>query len=293
MATKKEWIEYFELINERQPTDKEIVKAIEEGEIDVKITEKSTVKPSELSADADRVYTNAKGSIGNFFTWVKPLVVHPSQTETSRTLYLWIIYVFATLTSTLTVTTLVRRLLDSTMQSYSKFRAVPEQVATVISNFNSQFFFCILVTFALAYVTAIPGLVLINRNQASIKQTINQYLKWLVPVSLFSLVSLGLSFIVPLPLIDNLSLDNLDTLMKTMTSSFNLVLIVLEFGITTLIIGQQLVIVKAHSKPEKIDLLWLMLLQVVISIIITIIELRVIIIPMFENLGRVFTNVLG
>lgn len=68
MATKKEWTEYFELINDRQPSAEEVLAAIESGEIS--FSEKSSPKNKQT-------ITVNKNSFKNYFNWLKESWVHP------------------------------------------------------------------------------------------------------------------------------------------------------------------------------------------------------------------------
>lgn len=68
MATKKEWTEYFELINDRQPNAEEVLAAIESGEIS--LSEKS-------STENKQTITVDKNQLKNYFNWLKESWVHP------------------------------------------------------------------------------------------------------------------------------------------------------------------------------------------------------------------------
>lgn len=68
MATKKEWAEYFELINDRQPSAEEVLAAIESGEISV--SEKVLTKNKQtITVDTNQ--------LKNYFNWLRESWVHP------------------------------------------------------------------------------------------------------------------------------------------------------------------------------------------------------------------------
>lgn len=295
MATKKEWAAYFELINDRQPTAEETLTAIESGEISLESNggTTNTANKAELTEDANRVYTNAKQHAGNYWTWIKPLLIHPSQNkDVVGTLFLWITFAIASVAGAFSASNIIRRGLNSALTTYSSFNT--SEAATIrsqLSAFNTQFFFYIVIAFALFYIAAVPGLLLINRNKFSVQKIVTKYLKWFAPLALINLIGVILSFVVPIPSISVSEIDNISSFMQTIFSSFSIVVVILVIGIIILVAAQQFLITEANQNNQKIDQLWLIVLQWFLSAIVIVIELRFIIAPLLENLGKSIGNV--
>lgn len=296
MATKKEWTEYFELINDRQPNAEEVLAAIESGEISVHTNDtqtNSTAPKAELSEDANRVYTNAKQHAGNYWTWIKPIVVHPSeQTNVTSNIFLWLTFAIATITGAFSFSNVVRRGLNTAYQSYSSFSG--SEATTVrqqLSSFNTQLFFYTVVVFAILYLAAIPGLLLINRQAFNLKTNVLKYLKWFAPLALINIIGAILSFLVPIPSISISSIDDVSSIMQTIFSSFGIIAAVIVIGIAILTSGQQFIVTEAHQGKQRIDALWLVLGQWIITIIVIWIELKFIIVPLLETLSKSIGNV--
>lgn len=296
MATKKEWTEYFELINDRQPSAEEVLAAIESGEISFHTNETETISTgskAELSEDANRVYTNAKQHAGNYWTWIKPILAHPSEhTNVTGNVFLWLTFALATVTGAFTFSNIVRRGLNAAYQSYSSFSG--SEAATVrqqLNSFNIQLVFYAVVIFAILYLAAIPGLLLINRNVFNLKTTVSKYLKWFAPLALINIIGAILSFLVPIPSISASELSDVSSVMQTIFSSFGVVAVIAVIGIAILIIGQQFMVTEAHQSNQKLDALWLVLLQWLMSIIVILIELKIVIAPLLETLSKSIGNV--
>lgn len=296
MATKKEWTEYFELINDRQPNAEEVLAAVESGEISVHTNDTqttSTAPKAELSEDANRVYTNAKQHAGNYWTWIKPIVAHPSeQVNVTSNIFLWLTFAIATITGAFSVSNVVRRGLNVAFQSYSSFSG--SEAATVhqqLSSFNIQLFFYMVVGFAVMYLAAVPGLLLINRNVFNLKSILEKYLKWFAPLALVNIIGAILSFLVPIPSISISSLDDVSSIMQTIFSSFGIIAVIIIIGIAILTSGQQFMVAEAHQGKQKIDALWLVLGQWIITIIVIGIELKYIVGPLLETLSKSIGNV--
>lgn len=294
MATKKEWAAYFELINDRQPTAEETLTAIESGEISLESNggTTNTAKKVELSEDANLVYTNAKQHAGNYWTWLKPLLIHPSQNkDVVGTLFLWITFAIASVAGALSVSNTIRRGVNSALNTYSSFSNETAAIRSQLSAFNTQFFFYTVIAFALLYVAALPGLILINRNKMNVRNIVTKYLTWFAPLALINIIGAILSFLVPIPSISISQIEDVSSFMQTIMSSFSIVVVILVIGIIILVAAQQFLITEANQNNQKIDQLWLIVLQWFLSAIVIVIELRFIIAPLLENLGKSIGNV--
>lgn len=90
MATKKEWQEYFELMNERKPTNEEIEAALASGEFEADVVIEETVEvvetpveqpapesatsaPSKAAVDSEKI----KRELNGFWGWVKDALKNP------------------------------------------------------------------------------------------------------------------------------------------------------------------------------------------------------------------------
>ncbi|MGL5887175.1 MAG: hypothetical protein ACRCY1_03760 [Leuconostoc suionicum] len=294
MATKEEWTEYFALINDRQPSADEILIAIEKGDIDLGYAESknNTQVSAEITEDANRAYVNAKQHAGNYWTWVKPLILRPSQNKNvSGGVFLWVTFAVASVLGAWSLSNIIRRGINSALASYSSFSNETASIRSQLNTFNMQFFVYSVIIFALMYLAAVPGLMLINRHTFSMKETLTKYLKWFAPLTLVNLVGVVLSFIIPIPSISVWSLSNISSVMQTLFSSFGIVTIILILGSIVLVTGQQFLIAEANESNKKIDAFWLVLIQWIISIIIIIIELEVIVAPLLQSLAKSVANV--
>lgn len=294
MATKKEWAAYFELINDRQPTAEETLTAIESGEISLESNggTTNTANKAELTEDANRVYTNAKQHAGNYWTWIKPLLIHPSQNkDVVGALFLWITFAIASVAGALSVSNTIRRGVNSALNTYSSFSNETATIRSQLSAFNTQFFFYTTIAFALLYVAALPGLILINRNKLNVRNIVTKYLTWFAPLALINIIGAILSFIVPIPSISISEIEDVSSFMQTIMSSFSIVVVILVIGIIILVAAQQFLITEANQNNQKIDQLWLIVLQWFLSVIVIIVEIRFIIAPLLENLGKSIGNV--
>jgi len=287
MATKQEWQEYFALINDRQPSADEILAAIEKGEITLG-NQEQTIPKAEITEDANRVYTNAKQHAGNYWTWVKPIIVNPSRSSdaSDNTLFLWVSFVIASLTGAFSFSNVIRRGLNVALNSYSSFGTDLTKIRSQLSALNWQLFFYVVIIFAIFYLAALPGLLLLNRRYLTVKQTVSKYLKWFVPLSLINIIGAILSFFVPIASISISTLEDMSSIVNTFFASFAVITFILTLGAALLIAAQQFLISEVHLHQGKFDAAWVTLLQWIISIVVIAIEVRIIVIPLLQNLTQ-------
>ncbi|AFT82216.1 hypothetical protein [Leuconostoc carnosum] len=287
MATKQEWQEYFALINDRQPSADEILAAIEKGEITLG-NQEQTIPKAEITEDANRVYTNAKQHAGNYWTWVKPIIVNPSRSSdaSDNTLFLWVSFVIASLTGAFSFSNVIRRGLNVALNSYSSFGTDLTKIRSQLSALNWQLFFYVVIIFAIFYLAALPGLLLLNRRYLTVKQTVSKYLKWFVPLSLINIIGAILSFFVPIASISISTLEDVSSIVNTFFASFAVITFILTLGAALLIAAQQFLISEVHLHQGKFDAAWVTLLQWIISIVVIAIEVRIIVIPLLQNLTQ-------
>lgn len=291
MATKQEWQEYFALINDRQPSADEILAAIEKGEITLG-NQEQTIPKAEITEDANRVYTNAKQHAGNYWTWVKPIIVNPSRSSdaSDNTLFLWVSFVIASLTGAFSFSNVIRRGLNVALNSYSSFGTDLTKIRSQLSALNWQLFFYVVIIFAIFYLAALPGLLLLNRRYLTVKQTVSKYLKWFVPLSLINIIGAILSFFVPIASISISTLEDMSSIVNTFFASFAVITFILTLGAALLIAAQQFLISEVHLHQGKFDAAWVTLLQWIISIVVIAIEVRIIVIPLLQNLTQSIGN---
>lgn len=287
MATKQEWQEYFSLINDRQPSADEVLAAIEKGEITLG-NQEQTIPKAEITEDANRVYTNAKQHAGNYWTWVKPIIVNPSRSSdaSDNTLFLWVSFVIASLTGAFSFSNVIRRGLNVALNSYSSFGTDLTKIRSQLSALNWQLFFYVVIIFAIFYLAALPGLLLLNRRYLTVKQTVSKYLKWFVPLSLINIIGAILSFFVPIASISISTLEDVSSIVNTFFASFAVITFILTLGAALLIAAQQFLISEVHLHQGKFDAAWVTLLQWIISIVVIAIEVRIIVIPLLQNLTQ-------
>ncbi|QEA33751.1 hypothetical protein FGL89_06270 [Leuconostoc carnosum] len=287
MATKQEWQEYFALINDRQPSADEILAAIEKGEITLG-NQEQTIPKAEITEDANRVYTNAKQHAGNYWTWVKPIIVNPGRSSdaSDNTLFLWVSFVIASLTGAFSFSNVIRRGLNVALNSYSSFGTDLTKIRSQLSALNWQLFFYVVIIFAIFYLAALPGLLLLNRRYLTVKQTVSKYLKWFVPLSLINIIGAILSFFVPIASISISTLEDVSSIVNTFFASFAVITFILTLGAALLIAAQQFLISEVHLHQGKFDAAWVTLLQWIISIVVIAIEVRIIVIPLLQNLTQ-------
>lgn len=287
MATKQEWQEYFALINDRQPSADEVLAAIEKGEITLG-NQEQTIPKAEITEDANRVYTNAKQHAGNYWTWVKPIIVNPSRSSdaSDNTLFLWVSFVIASLTGAFSFSNVIRRGLNVALNSYSSFGTDLTKIRSQLSALNWQLFFYVVIIFAIFYLAALPGLLLLNRRYLTVKQTVSKYLKWFVPLSLINIIGAILSFFVPIASISISTLEDMSSIVNTFFASFAVITFILTLGAALLIAAQQFLISEVHLHQGKFDAAWVTLLQWIISIVVIAIEVRIIVIPLLQNLTQ-------
>lgn len=291
MATKQEWQEYFALINDRQPSADEVLAAIEKGEITLG-NQEQTIPKAEITEDANRVYTNAKQHAGNYWTWVKPIIVNPSRSSdaSDNTLFLWVSFVIASLTGAFSFSNVIRRGLNVALNSYSSFGTDLTKIRSQLSALNWQLFFYVVIIFAIFYLAALPGLILLNRRYLTVKQTVSKYLKWFVPLSLINIIGAILSFFVPIASISISTLEDMSSIVNTFFASFAVITFILTLGAALLIAAQQFLISEVHLHQGKFDAAWVTLLQWIISIVVIAIEVRIIVIPLLQNLTQSIGN---
>lgn len=287
MATKQEWQEYFALINDRQPSADEVLAAIEKGEITLG-NQEQTIPKAEITEDANRVYTNAKQHAGNYWTWVKPIIVNPSRSSdaSDNTLFLWVSFVIASLTGAFSFSNVIRRGLNVALNSYSSFGTDLTKIRSQLSALNWQLFFYVVIIFAIFYLAALPGLLLLNRRYLTVKQTVSKYLKWFVPLSLINIIGAILSFFVPIASISISTLEDVSSIVNTFFASFAVIAFILTLGSSLLVAAQQFLISEVHLHQGKFDAAWVTLLQWIISIVVIAIEVRIIVIPLLQNLTQ-------
>ncbi|MGO3318871.1 MAG: hypothetical protein ACTILW_07120 [Leuconostoc carnosum] len=287
MATKQEWQEYFALINDRQPSADEVLAAIEKGEITLG-NQEQTIPKAEITEDANRVYTNAKQHAGNYWTWVKPIIVNPSRSSdaSDNTLFLWVSFVIASLTGAFSFSNVIRRGLNVALNSYSSFGTDLTKIRSQLSALNWQLFFYVVIIFAIFYLAALPGLLLLNRRYLTVKQTVSKYLKWFVPLSLINIIGAILSFFVPIASISISTLEDVSSIVNTFFASFAVITFILTLGAALLVAAQQFLISEVHLHQGKFDAAWVTLLQWIISIVVIAIEVRIIVIPLLQNLTQ-------
>ncbi|KAA8369754.1 hypothetical protein FE410_06885 [Leuconostoc carnosum] len=287
MATKQEWQEYFALINDRQPSADEVLAAIEKGEITLG-NQEQTIPKAEITEDANRVYTNAKQHAGNYWTWVKPIIVNPSRSSdaSDNTLFLWVSFVIASLTGAFSFSNVIRRGLNVALNSYSSFGTDLTKIRSQLSALNWQLFFYVVIIFAIFYLAALPGLLLLNRRYLTVKQTVSKYLKWFVPLSLINIIGAILSFFVPIASISISTLEDVLSIVNTFFASFAVITFILTLGAALLVAAQQFLISEVHLHQGKFDAAWVTLLQWIISIVVIAIEVRIIVIPLLQNLTQ-------
>lgn len=287
MATKQEWQEYFSLINDRQPSADEVLAAIEKGEITLG-NQEQTIPKAEITEDANRVYTNAKQHAGNYWTWVKPIIVNPSRSSdaSDNTLFLWVSFVIASLTGAFSFSNVIRRGLNVALNSYSSFGTDLTKIRSQLSALNWQLFFYVVIIFAIFYLAALPGLLLLNRRYLTVKQTVSKYLKWFVPLSLINIIGAILSFFVPIASISISTLEDMSSIVNTFFASFAVIAFILTLGSSLLVAAQQFLISEVHLHQGKFDAAWVTLLQWIISIVVIAIEVRIIVIPLLQNLTQ-------
>jgi len=287
MATKQEWQEYFSLINDRQPSADEVLAAIEKGEITLG-NQEQTIPKAEITEDANRVYTNAKQHAGNYWTWVKPIIVNPSRSSdaSDNTLFLWVSFVIASLTGAFSFSNVIRRGLNVALNSYSSFGTDLTKIRSQLSALNWQLFFYVVIIFAIFYLAALPGLLLLNRRYLTVKQTVSKYLKWFVPLSLINIIGAILSFFVPIASISISTLEDVSSIVNTFFASFAVIAFILTLGSSLLVAAQQFLISEVHLHQGKFDAAWVTLLQWIISIVVIAIEVRIIVIPLLQNLTQ-------
>lgn len=291
MATKQEWQEYFSLINDRQPSADEVLAAIEKGEITLG-NQEQTIPKAEITEDANRVYTNAKQHAGNYWTWVKPIIVNPSRSSdaSDNTLFLWVSFVIASLTGAFSFSNVIRRGLNVALNSYSSFGTDLTKIRSQLSALNWQLFFYVVIIFAIFYLAALPGLLLLNRRYLTVKQTVSKYLKWFVPLSLINIIGAILSFFVPIASISISTLEDMSSIVNTFFASFAVIAFILTLGSSLLVAAQQFLISEVHLHQGKFDAAWVTLLQWIISIVVIAIEVRIIVIPLLQNLTQSIGN---
>lgn len=291
MATKQEWQEYFALINDRQPSADEVLAAIEKGEITLG-NQEQTIPKAEITEDANRVYTNAKQHAGNYWTWVKPIIVNPSRSSdaSDNTLFLWVSFVIASLTGAFSFSNVIRRGLNVALNSYSSFGTDLTKIRSQLSALNWQLFFYVVIIFAIFYLAALPGLLLLNRRYLTVKQTVSKYLKWFVPLSLINIIGAILSFFVPIASISISTLEDVSSIVNTFFASFAVIAFILTLGSSLLVAAQQFLISEVHLHQGKFDAAWVTLLQWIISIVVIAIEVRIIVIPLLQNLTQSIGN---
>ncbi|AFS40947.1 hypothetical protein [Leuconostoc gelidum] len=290
MATKQEWQEYFALINDRQPTADEVLAAIENGEVTLEKQEHNTSKVA-ITEDANRVYTNAKQHAGNYWTWVKPIIAHPSRlNDVSGNIFLWVSFVIASLTGAFSFSNVIRRGMNAALNSYSSYGTDLTKIRSQLSVLNWQLFFYVAIIFAVFYLAALPGLLLLNRRYFTVNQMVCKYLKWFAPLSLINIIGAILSFVVPIPSISASSLENVSSIVNTFFTSFTVIGFILILGAALLVAAQQFLISEVHLHQGKFDAAWVVLLQWFISVVVIFIELRVVIVPLLQNLTQSLGN---
>ncbi|WP_100665206.1 hypothetical protein [Leuconostoc citreum] len=296
MATKKEWTEYFALINDREPSAEEVIKAIESGDISINAnsnTKDGAFAEAELSEKTHKAYKNAKKQAGNYWVWIKPILGHPSEhANVTGTIFLWLTFAIASITGALSFSNVVRRSLNAAYQSYSAFSGNSQatMIRQSLDAFNMQLFFYAVVIFAILYLAALPGLLLVNRTVFSVKITVSKYLKWFVPLTFINIIGAILSFFVPIPSMSISTLSDTESIMRTLFNSFSILAVIAVIGVAILMIGQQFMVMEAHPNNQKIDALWLVLLQWIMSIIVILIELKIVITPLLETLTKSIGN---
>jgi len=265
--------------------------AIEKGEITLG-NQEQTIPKAEITEDANRVYTNAKQHAGNYWTWVKPIIVNPSRSSdaSDNTLFLWVSFVIASLTGAFSFSNVIRRGLNVALNSYSSFGTDLTKIRSQLSALNWQLFFYVVIIFAIFYLAALPGLLLLNRRYLTVKQTVSKYLKWFVPLSLINIIGAILSFFVPIASISISTLEDMSSIVNTFFASFAVITFILTLGAALLIAAQQFLISEVHLHQGKFDAAWVTLLQWIISIVVIAIEVRIIVIPLLQNLTQSIGN---
>lgn len=292
MATKQEWQEYFSLINDRQPSADEVLAAIEKGEITLG-NQEQTIPKAEITEDANRVYTNAKQHAGNYWTWAKPIIVNPSRSSdaSDNTLFLWVSFVIASLTGAFSFSNVIRRGFNFALNSDPSFGTDLTKMRSQLSALNWQLFFYVVIIFAIFYLAALPGLLLLNRRYFTVKQTVSKYLRWFVPLSVINMIGVILSFLVPFSYvpwdtIPSWTWQGVSSPIKIFVIFIVMVALIWILGAALLVAAQQFLISEVHLHQGKFDAAWVTLLQWIISIVVIAIEVRIIVIPLLQNLTQ-------
>ena len=199
-------------------------------------------------------------------------------------------FVIASLTGAFSFSNVIRRGLNVALNSYSSFGTDLTKIRSQLSALNWQLFFYVVIIFAIFYLAALPGLLLLNRRYLTVKQTVSKYLKWFVPLSLINIIGAILSFFVPIASISISTLEDMSSIVNTFFASFAVITFILTLGAALLIAAQQFLISEVHLHQGKFDAAWVTLLQWIISIVVIAIEVRIIVIPLLQNLTQSIGN---
>lgn len=308
MTSRKEWEEYFELINNRKPNADEIAAALEKGEFTDAHAEAAKAEAkveAELKKDgkeiskgmeetkeqAGEAFNKAKQHAGNYFGWLKNRALHPMKyvnEDKPNQLYLWLTFALTTVLSAGIFWNVIRRIFavmeDAVRSSYgsSYSSSYTRGIADLAGRVLPSVFFNFVVVFVILFLAALPGLALVSKGKEKFKNLVNKFLVFQPAAAIFAAVGFIYSFIAQVPTENNISNLN-STIQGTMINIGILVALpMLAVAVTNL--ASIYFVQKYRENDQKIDLIWWQIAQTIITSVVIYIGYALIVTPMFKSL---------
>lgn len=315
MTSKTEWEEYFELINNRKPSEAEVNDALHKGEFEVTSPQQgagtaavnnqnqeaefsrrqdtATAGAGEVNRPTQRSMDDFKQHASNFFSWYWERLLKPSQhinDEKPNQAFLWISFAITAVLSAGIFWNVFRRAVDA-FATYTRSE-LNSSMANKVNQLGGQIlpstFFDFLVTFVIIFLAGLVGLAIVTRQKLSFKVLINQYLVWFPTAGLFAAIGFIYSFIASIPKLQ--SIDNASTFLSNLVTTIGILLL---FPVLAIVVNQfavSFLVQKYQSDNQKLDLIWWQLIQFLITVIVLVIAYDVVIQPMFKSLMSTIGN---
>ncbi|MDD9138530.1 hypothetical protein H7198_02735 [Fructobacillus sp. CRL 2054] len=312
MTSKKDWEDYFELLNGRKPTPDEVAEALKQGKFEAPQPQPKPAQPAMAERPAAPVQTTAapaapakEGQAKSFLAWYKDALLHPvnaaSRAEKPHFGYAIISYLVTVLLSAGIFWNITCRVFAWAKQQQGADTSLINKIADQVT---TPIFTTFLITFVFLFLVALPGLFLTAKNGKGFKDLCADYLSWFPAISLIALLGFIYSYVASMPsssewenmlesAFDN---GNFTPLMNGISSVLLTILPLIAIplfaiGLTNYKAFQM--VIEARIQGQKFDAFWWFIIQIVITVVIAIIVMNVVVDPQFTSLGNKIANTIS
>ncbi|MFC4761344.1 hypothetical protein [Fructobacillus durionis] len=316
MTSKKDWEDYFELLNGRKPTPDEVAAALQKGEFEAEQpaaqvsqpqAQVSQAQPSQAAAapTAAAPAANQEGKFKGFLAWYKDALLHPvnaaSRAEQPHFGYAIISYLITVLLSAGIFWNITRRIFAWAKEQQGADTSLINKISDQVT---SPIFTTFFITFIFLFLVALPGLFLTAKNGKGFKNLCADYLSWFPAISLIALIGFVYSYIAAMPstsewenmLESAFENGNFTPLMNGISSVLLTILPLIaipSFAIGLTYYKAFQMVIEARIQGQKFDAFWWFIIQIVITVVITMIVMAVIVDPQFSSLGNKIANTIS